>query len=81
MEPDTLPPDRRPGEDQEVRSNTVRDKRLRLNQNKLDRLKAVMGAASATEAIEQAMDFILAEDEIHKTLRRVGAKGRFKMSS
>ena len=57
-----------------MRSNTVRDKRLRLNQNKLDRLKAVMGAASATEAIEQAMDFILAEDEIRKTLRRVGQR-------
>ena len=52
---------------------------MRPNQNKLDRLKAVMGAASETEAIEQAMDFVLAADEIRKSLRRVSAKGRLKM--
>ena len=64
-----------------MRPNTVRDKYLRPNQNKLDRLKAVMGPASATQAIEQAMDYIQAEDEIRKTSRSVRANGQLEMSS
>ena len=56
----------------------VRHKHLRLNQDKLDRVKRILGSKSETEAIEGAMDFILAEDEILKTLRRVRGKGRIK---
>ena len=61
-----------------MRSGTVRHKHLRLNQDKLDRVKAILGSESETEAIEGAMDFVLAEDEIRKTLRRVRGKGRIK---
>jgi len=56
----------------------VRHKHLRLNQDKLDRVKRILGSRSETEAIEGAMDFILAEDDILKTLRRIKGKGRFK---
>ena len=56
----------------------VRHKHLRLNQDKLDRVKRILGSKSETEAIEGAMDFILAEDDILKTLRRVRGKGRIK---
>lgn len=66
------------GEDQEMRSNTVRDKHLRVNQAKLTRLKKILGAATETEAIDKAMDYLLAEDEILKVLRRAKGKGRIK---
>ncbi len=56
----------------------VRHNHLRLNQDKLDRVKRILGSKSETEAIEGAMDFILAEDDILKTLRRIKGKGRFK---
>lgn len=56
----------------------VRHKHLRLNQDKLDRVKSVLGSASETEALEGAMDLVLAEEEILKTLRRIKAKGRIR---
>ncbi len=61
-----------------MRSNTVRDKHLRVNQAKLTRLKKILGAATETEAIDKAMDYLLAEDEILKVLRRAKGKGRIK---
>lgn len=59
-------------------SMPVRHKHLRLNQEKLERVKSVLGSATETEALEGAMDLVLAEAEILKTLRRVRAKGRVK---
>jgi hypothetical protein len=56
----------------------VRHKHLRLNQDKLDRLKTRLGARSETEALELAMDLLLAEEDIKDTLRKVGGKGRIK---
>jgi hypothetical protein len=61
-----------------MRSNTVRAKHLRVNQAKLTRLKKVLGAATETEAIDKAMDYLLAEDEILKVLRRAKGRGRIK---
>jgi hypothetical protein len=59
-------------------SMPVRHKHLRLNQEKLERVKSVLGSATETEALEGAMDLVLAEAEILKTLRRVRAKGRIR---
>ncbi len=56
----------------------IRHKHLRLNQAKLERVKSVLGTATETEALEGAMDFVLAEAEILKTLRRVKGKARIK---
>jgi hypothetical protein len=51
---------------------------LRLSQTKLERVKSVLGAATETEALEGAMDLVLAETEILKALRRVKGKARIK---
>ncbi len=59
-------------------STQVRRKHVWLNQEKLERVKSVLGSATETEALEAAMDLVLAEAEIFKTLRRVRAKGRIK---
>jgi len=59
-------------------SGPVRHKHLRLNQAKLERVKSVLGSATETQALEGAMDLVLAEAEIVKTLRRVRGKGRIR---
>ena len=56
----------------------VRDKHVRLNQRKLDRVKSILGTATETEAIEKALDRVLAEEEIVKMHRRIKGKGRFE---
>ncbi|MBI4590448.1 MAG: hypothetical protein HY725_16585 [Candidatus Rokubacteria bacterium] len=61
-----------------MRALSVRHKHLRLNQEKLKRVKSVLGSATETEALEGAMDLVLAEAEILKTLRRIRGKGRVK---
>lgn len=57
---------------------SVRHKHLRLNQGKLERVKSVLRCATETEALESAMDLVLTEAEILKTLRRIKGKGRVK---
>ena len=59
-------------------SSPVRHKHLRLNQGKLDRVKTILGSATETAALERAMDLVLAETEILKTLRRIRGKGRIR---
>lgn len=61
-----------------MRSATTRQKPQRLSQEKLDRLKALLGAQSDTEAIEQAVDLLLAEEDVKTTLRKVKGKGRIE---
>lgn len=61
-----------------MQTDPLRHKHFRLNQEKLDRLKVVLGARSETEAVELAMDILLAEEDIKATLRTVKGKGRIK---
>ena len=56
----------------------IRHKHVRLNQAKLERVKSILGSVTETEALERAMDLVLAEAEILKTLRRVRGKGRIR---
>ena len=56
----------------------VRHKHVRLNQRKLDRARAILEAATETEAIEKALDMVLAEGEILKMLRRIKGKARIE---
>ena len=61
-----------------MEENAVRHKHLRLNQDKLDRLKLLLGTRSETETLETAMDILLAEEDIKTTLREVKGTGRIK---
>ncbi|HEV8712307.1 MAG TPA: hypothetical protein VGX03_05695 [Candidatus Binatia bacterium] len=61
-----------------MKTAPIRDKRLRLNQQKLDRLKNLLGAHSESEALEQAIDLLLAEEDIKRTLRKVKGKARIE---
>ena len=61
-----------------MKTNSARQKTPRLPQEKLDRLKALLGVQSESEAIEQAIDLLLAEEDIKVTLRKVKGKGRIE---
>ena len=61
-----------------MKAEANRKKPQRLDQGKLDRLKALLGTQSDTEAIEQAIDLLLAEEDIKATLRKVKGKGRIE---
>lgn len=61
-----------------MKSEPTRQKARRVDQEKLDRLKTLLGARSDAEAIEQAVDLLLAEEDIKATLRKVKGKGRIE---
>jgi hypothetical protein len=61
-----------------MKTHSTRQKSPRLSQEKLDRLKTLLGVQSESEAIEQAIDLLLAEEDIKATLRKVRGKGRIE---
>jgi hypothetical protein len=61
-----------------VKAGAIHHKSLQLNQEKVERLKALLGARLATEALEQAIDLLLAEEDIKRTLRKVKGKARIE---
>ena len=61
-----------------MKTTALRHKHLRLDQTKLDRLRSTLGSRTETEAIERAIDFLLAEEEIKKLLREIKGKGRIR---
>jgi hypothetical protein len=61
-----------------MKAEGTRKQTRRLNQEKLDRLKTLLGVQSDTEAIEQAIDLLLAEEDIKDTLRKIKGKGRIE---
>jgi hypothetical protein len=56
----------------------IRHKHLRLDQTKLHRVKSILGVASETEALEEAMNIVLAEEAILRVLHRVRRRGRIE---
>jgi len=59
-----------------MKASLLRHKHFRLDQAKLDRLRTTLGVRSETEALERAVDLILAEEEIKQVLRGIKGKGR-----
>lgn len=46
-------------------------KNLRLHQDKLDRARRILGAATETEAVEQALDLVAFRQEVTAGVRRL----------
>lgn len=61
-----------------MKVSALRHKHFRLDQAKLNRLRTALGAGTETEALERAIDLILAEEGIKKVLRRIKGKGRLR---
>lgn len=51
----------------------LRHKHLKLDQQKLDRARRLLGVRTEQEAVDRALDVLVAEEEILKALRK--AKG------
>lgn len=58
-------------------SAAIRHKHLQLDQGKLTRAKAVLGAKTETEAIERALALVVEEHTLDQPLKR--AKGRMQL--
>ena len=54
-----------------------RHKHFQLDQGKLNRAKSVLGAKTETEAVDRALDLVVAEAKLDKALK--GAKGRARI--
>ena len=52
----------------------IRHKHLQLDQQKLDRVKAVLGVKTETEALDRALTLVLDETELNRALK--ASKGR-----
>lgn len=61
-----------------MKVSALRHKHFRLDQAKLNRLRTTLGARTETEALERAIDLLLAEERIKKALRRIKGKGRLR---
>ena len=59
-------------------TSTLRHKHVRIDQAKLNRAKKVLNAETDTEALDRALDVVVAEATIDRALRAVRAKGRLR---
>lgn len=56
-------------------SSRRRRKSLRIDQEKLDRAVAALGARSAAEAIDRALDLVLSGDDVIGGIERLAGTG------
>ncbi len=56
----------------------LRHKHLRIDEAKLRKAKRILEAATDTEAVDRALNVIVAEGEIDEVLREIGGKGSLK---
>jgi hypothetical protein len=55
---------------------TMRRKNLNIDQAKLDRLLALLGAGTETEVVDQALDLLLFQEEAMAGLRKLAGRGQ-----
>lgn len=53
----------------------VRRKNLNIDQAKLDRVKAALGVATETEAVDQALSLVLLREELIEGIRSIAGTG------
>jgi hypothetical protein len=56
----------------------LKDKHLRLSQQKIDRVKKILSAKTEPEAIDTTLDIILAEERINRAMLKAGGQGKIK---
>ena len=61
-----------------MKTSTLRRKHVQLDQEKLDRAKHILGAKTNTEALDRALDIVVAEAEIDAVLKEARGKGRLQ---
>ena len=58
----------------EENNQAVRHKHLQLDQDKLNRAKAILGAKSETETVDRALKLVVSEADIDTVLRKARSK-------
>jgi hypothetical protein len=53
----------------------IRRKNLNVDQDKLDRLVSLLGAATETQVVDQALDLLLFQEEAMAGLRKMAGRG------
>jgi hypothetical protein len=61
-----------------VKSSSLRQKHVQLDQRKLNRALRILGARTETEALNRALTIIISENKINTPLRKAGGKGRLR---
>ena len=56
----------------------IRHKHLKLDQKKIDEAKTYLGVKTEAEAIDRALEFLIAEKTINSALRKMKGKGQIK---
>ena len=57
---------------------SVRHKHIRIDQDKLDKARKALAAATETETLDRALTLVMSEADIDGALRQVAGKGRLK---
>ena len=56
----------------------IRHKHLKLDQEKINEAKTYLGVKTESEAIDRALEFLIAEKKINSALRKIKVKGHLK---
>jgi hypothetical protein len=56
----------------------LRHKHVRIDQEKLEKARRLLDAATDTEALDRALTLVVSEGEIDETLRKIGGRGSLK---
>jgi hypothetical protein len=59
-------------------TSAVQHKRVPVDPGKLDRARTILGAQSDTEALNRALDIVVAEAEIDSALQKVRGRGKLR---
>ncbi|HEX8690932.1 MAG TPA: hypothetical protein VF746_00715 [Longimicrobium sp.] len=61
-----------------ARTSTVRRKNMRIDQEKLDRAKKILGTKTETETVEAALDLVAFRREVYAGLDRIGGSNSIR---
>jgi Arc/MetJ family transcription regulator len=53
----------------------IRDKRIKLDQAKLDEARRILGVKTERETVEQALDLVIAEEKLNRLLEELKGRG------
>ncbi|MGH7310221.1 MAG: hypothetical protein ACREK6_16155 [Candidatus Rokuibacteriota bacterium] len=59
-------------------ATVLRHKHVQLDQRKLERARRALGARTETEALDRALDLVVAEADIDRALRATRGKGKLR---
>jgi len=53
-------------------------KHIRMDQEKINRVKKIFHTTTDTEAVDKALEFVIGEEKINNALKSIGGKGHVK---